>query len=47
VRIKVEELGLEVPEERLAELLAAVKALGARKGRLVTDAEFARLARGR
>jgi isopropylmalate/homocitrate/citramalate synthase len=47
VRIKVEELGLDVPEERLAELLAAVKALGARKGRLVTDAEFARLARGR
>ena len=34
------ELGLDVPEERRAELLAAVKRLGTEKGRLVTDAEF-------
>ena len=35
IRIKAEELGLEVPEERQAELLAQVKALGARKRGLV------------
>ena len=41
IRIKAEELGLEVPEERRArELLAEVKALGAKKRRLVTDDEF-------
>jgi isopropylmalate/homocitrate/citramalate synthase len=40
IRIKAAELGLEVPEERRAELLAAVKALGARKRGLVTDDEF-------
>jgi isopropylmalate/homocitrate/citramalate synthase len=45
IRIKVEELGLDVPEERHAELLAAVKKLGAEKRRLVTDDEFRQLAR--
>jgi isopropylmalate/homocitrate/citramalate synthase len=45
IRLKAEELGLEVPEEARAALLAEVKALGARKGRLVTDAEFKRLAK--
>ena len=40
IRIKAEELGLDVPEERRAELLAAVKALGAEKHGLVTDDEF-------
>ena len=45
IRIKVEELGLDVPEERYPELLDAVKRLGARNKRLVTDAEFRRLAR--
>ena len=45
IRLKAEELGLDVPVERHAELLsAAVKELGARKKRLVTDAEFRRLA---
>ena len=44
IRLKAAELGLEVPDERRAELLAEVKALGAKKGRLVTDAEFRRLA---
>jgi isopropylmalate/homocitrate/citramalate synthase len=43
IRIKLEELGLDVPDERRAELLAAVKALGARKRGLVTDDEFRRL----
>jgi isopropylmalate/homocitrate/citramalate synthase len=40
IRIKAEELGLDVPEERRAEVLAAVKKLGTEKRRLVTDAEF-------
>ncbi|NUT54812.1 MAG: hypothetical protein HOQ03_02355, partial [Thermoleophilia bacterium] len=43
VRLKAEELGLDVPAERHAELLAAVKALGTAKRRLVTDAEFRKL----
>ena len=46
IRIKAEELGLDVPEERRAELLAAVKALGAEKRGLVTDDEFRALAGG-
>jgi isopropylmalate/homocitrate/citramalate synthase len=40
IRLKAEELGLDVPEERRADLLAAVKRLGAEQRRLVTDAEF-------
>ncbi|HEX7084402.1 MAG TPA: hypothetical protein VF186_09845 [Gaiellaceae bacterium] len=44
IRIKVEELGLDVPEERRAELLAAVKRLGISKRGLVSDEELARLA---
>jgi len=46
IRIKAQELGLDVPEERRAELLAQVKALGARKRGLVTDDEFRELAGG-
>ncbi len=46
IRIKAEELGLEVPEERRAELLARVKELGTRKRGLVTDDEFRELAGG-
>ncbi|HEU0247247.1 MAG TPA: hypothetical protein VFR38_09205 [Gaiellaceae bacterium] len=45
IRIKVEELGLDVPEERYPELLEAVKRLGAKNKRLVSDTEFRRLAR--
>lgn len=45
IRIRVEELGLDVPEERYPALLEAVKGLGAKNKRLVTDAEFRRLAR--
>jgi isopropylmalate/homocitrate/citramalate synthase len=44
VRIKAEELGLELSEERQRELLEAVKKLGAEKRGLVTDDEFRRLA---
>jgi isopropylmalate/homocitrate/citramalate synthase len=44
IRLKAEELGLELPEERFAEVLAAVKRLGTEKRRLVTDAEFRELA---
>ncbi len=40
IRLKAEELGLDVPEERFPDLLAAVKELGAKKRRLVSDAEF-------
>jgi isopropylmalate/homocitrate/citramalate synthase len=43
IRIKADELGLEVPEERRAEVLAAVKQLGTDKRGLVTDDEFRRL----
>ncbi len=40
IRIKVAELDLDVPEERFADLLAAVKHLGAEQRRLVTDDEL-------
>ena len=46
IRIKAEELGVDLPDERRAEVLAAVKDLGARKRRLVTDEEFLELVRG-
>ena len=46
IRIKAEELGLDVPEERRAEVLARVKELGARKRGLVSDEEFRNLAGG-
>ena len=40
IRIKAEELGLDVPEERRPALLEAVKRLGTEKRGLVTDDEF-------
>jgi isopropylmalate/homocitrate/citramalate synthase len=43
VKIAAERLGLELPEERAAGVLAAVKKLGAEKGGLVSDAEFTAL----
>jgi isopropylmalate/homocitrate/citramalate synthase len=45
IRIKADELGLELGEEAQRELLAAVKQLGERERRLVTDEEFLQLAR--
>ena len=44
IRLKAEELGLEVAEERHAELLAEVKRLGTETRRLVSDDEFRKLA---
>jgi isopropylmalate/homocitrate/citramalate synthase len=46
IRIKATELGLDVPEERRAELLSAVKRLGTEKRGLVTDDEFRGLVAG-
>jgi len=46
IRIKAEELGIEVLEGERAELLAKVKELGTRKRGLVTDDEFRKLAGG-
>jgi isopropylmalate/homocitrate/citramalate synthase len=40
IRLAVERLGLDVPEEQWPDLLAKVKALGAEKRGLVTDEEF-------
>ncbi len=45
IRIKAEELGLDVSEDDRAALLEAVKRAGTKKGGLVTDAEFRRLVR--
>jgi isopropylmalate/homocitrate/citramalate synthase len=44
IRIKVGELGLELPEDRYPALLEAVKRAGTKKRGLVTDSEFRRLA---
>ncbi len=44
IRLKVAELGLDVPEDRFPRLLEAVKRAGTKKGGLVTDSEFRRLA---
>ena len=46
IRIKAEELGLDLPEERRADVLAKVKQLGTRKRGLVTDDEFRELLGG-
>jgi isopropylmalate/homocitrate/citramalate synthase len=43
VRIKADELGIALPDERRAAVLAAVKELGMQKHGLVTDDEFRRL----
>jgi isopropylmalate/homocitrate/citramalate synthase len=43
IRIKAEELGLDLSEEQQRELLGRVKALGAEKRGLVTDEEFRQL----
>jgi isopropylmalate/homocitrate/citramalate synthase len=44
IRIKAEQLGLELDEQAQRELLARVKQLGVRKRELVTDDEFRELA---
>ncbi len=45
IRITLDRLGLEVPPERQAELLDAVKRLGTKRRALVSDADFKRLVR--
>jgi isopropylmalate/homocitrate/citramalate synthase len=44
IRLKADELGLDVPQERRAQLLEAVKRLGAERHGLVSDDDFRRLA---
>jgi isopropylmalate/homocitrate/citramalate synthase len=44
IRLKAQELGLDVPEDRFPELLAAVKARAVAERRLVSDEEFRALA---
>jgi isopropylmalate/homocitrate/citramalate synthase len=46
IRIRADELGLDLPEERRAEVLARVKELGARSRRLVSDDEFREIVGG-
>ncbi len=46
IRIKAEELGLDVPADQRAEILAAVKALGVERRRLVVDDDFRAIVRG-
>ena len=46
IRIKAEELGLDLSEDAQRDLLARVKELGTKKRGLVTDEEFRQLARG-
>ncbi len=46
IRIKAEELGLEVPQDHYAELLSRVKETGTAKRGLVTDEEFVALVQG-
>ena len=46
IRIKAEELGLDLSEDAQRDLLARVKELGTTKRGLVTDEEFRQLARG-
>jgi isopropylmalate/homocitrate/citramalate synthase len=46
VRIKAEELGLDLPEERRADVLARVKELGTQKRGVVGDDEFRQLVDG-
>ena len=40
VQLKAKELGLDVPKDKIAPILAEVKSQGTQKGRLVTDDEF-------
>jgi len=46
IRIKAEELGLDLSDDAQRELLVRVKELGTSKRGLVTDDEFRELARG-
>jgi isopropylmalate/homocitrate/citramalate synthase len=43
IKLKLDELGLEVPEDKYGELLAQVKEQATAAGRLMTDEEFRQL----
>lgn len=43
IRLKAEELGLDLPKEKVAPVLAEVKSLGSEAERLVSDEEFRRI----
>jgi isopropylmalate/homocitrate/citramalate synthase len=43
IRLKAEELGIELPEERVAPVLAEVKTQGSASRRLLSDDEFRRI----
>ena len=43
IRLKAEELGIDLPEERVAPVLAEVKSLGSKSQRLLSDEEFRRI----
>lgn len=43
IRLKAEELGIDLPEERIAPVLAEVKSLGSKSQRLLSDEEFRRI----
>lgn len=45
IKLKAEELGIDIPAERIPSILAQVKSLGTKAGRLVSDEEFRRIAR--
>jgi isopropylmalate/homocitrate/citramalate synthase len=45
IQLKAKELGLNVPEDKVATILAEVKSQGTRKGRLITDDEFRKVVR--
>jgi isopropylmalate/homocitrate/citramalate synthase len=46
IKLKAEELGIDLPQERIPAVLAQVKALGSKAKRLVSDAEFRKIAVG-
>jgi len=46
IRLKAEELGIDLPKERYPFVLAKVKELGTRAKRLLSDEEFLQIARG-
>jgi len=47
IRLKAEELGIEIPEEQVPSILAKVKDAGTRAKRLLSDEEFRRIAMAR
>jgi isopropylmalate/homocitrate/citramalate synthase len=46
IRLKAQELGISIPEEQHAAILAKVKSLGTRAQRLLSDEEFRQIASG-